>query len=185
MAKSKTTAEDIARLIRLECGPLPPSELTKISAWLNTETRKTRRQGWMVFSLCIFFASCAFFALCALVPPSRMPSISASMHSFAFGVGFVVLWLQLREISHRRRGFLQGFVWGVRAKNFESSPGAPKKWTMDVCKETVAAVKAIKAERGMSIARSIEILKQRDPEQWRSLSETRYYEAMKQLKKST
>jgi hypothetical protein len=161
MAKSKRTAEDIARrcLVDLE---------------------RTRRQVWMVFSVCIFFASYAFFALYALVPPSRMPSISVSIHSFAFGVGFVVLWLQLREISRRRRAFLQGFVRGVRV----SEPGAPKKWTMDVCKETVAAVQAVAAETGMSVARSIEILKKRDPERWQSLSEPRYYEAVRRLEKS-
>jgi len=65
-----------------------------------------------------------------------------------------------------------------------SEPGAPKKWTMDVCKETVAAVQAVAAETGISVVRSIEILKKRDPERWQSLSEPRYYEAVRRLEKS-
>jgi hypothetical protein len=42
----------------------------------------------------------------------------------------------------------------------------------------------VAADRGMSVARSIEILKKRDPERWRSLSEPRYYEAVKRLGES-
>jgi hypothetical protein len=95
-------------------------------------------------------------------------------------VGVVVLGLLLREIYLLERAHLQGFVRGVRVRE----PGAPKKWTMQVCKETVAAVQTVAAERGMSIAASIEILKKRDPEQWGSLCEPRYYEALRRLKKS-
>jgi hypothetical protein len=183
MAKSKRTAEDIARLIHLERAPLPPSELAKISAWLNTETRKTRRQDWMFCSVCAFFALCALFAWCALVlpPPNpASPEIFEFMPLMFFAVLVVVLYLQLRENGRCRRAFLKGFVRGVRVRE----PGAPKKWTMRACKETVAAVRAVAAETGMSVARSIDIVKKRDPERWRSLSEPRYYEAVRRLQKS-
>jgi hypothetical protein len=177
MAKSKRTAEDIARLIHLERTRLPPCELAKISAWLNTETRKPRRQAWIMFSVFIFFVSCAFFAYCVLVPYSQSSKFSTP--SILFAVGVVVLGLLLREIVICQRAFLQGFVRGVRV----SEPGAPRKWTTSVCKETVAAVQAVATETGMSVARSIELLKKRDPERWRSLSEPRYYEAVRRLKK--
>jgi hypothetical protein len=79
-----------------------------------------------------------------------------------------------------RHVFFDGLLYGIQVRN----PGAPKKWTMDVCKEMIAAVQAVAAETGMTVARSIEILKKRDPGRWQSLSEPRYYEAVRQLKKS-
>lgn len=187
MARSKRTAEDIARLIHLERDPLPPSELAKISAWLNTETR-TATRPWMVLLGGVLFASCALG--CALV---QVHEISEFMTPFmisefttlfmALGMTAVAVLALVREATRFgriRRAFLQGFVCGVRV----SEPGAPKKWTMQACKETVDAVQAVAAERGMSVARSIEILKKRDAERWRSLSEARYYEAVKRLEKS-
>jgi hypothetical protein len=61
-------------------------------------------------------------------------------------------------------------------------PGAPTKWTPEVCKETVAAVQAVAVEKKLGIARSIDILKKRNPERWQSLSEPRYYEAMHRVR---
>jgi hypothetical protein len=180
MAKSKRTAEDIARLIHLERDPLPPSELAKISAWLNTETRKTRRFAWIAFSVFIFFALCATLACAQFKPLMRSPRIFEYWPPIFFGVGLVVLGLMLGGMVICERAFLQGFVRGVRVRE----PGAPKKWTMRVCKETVDAVQAVAAERGMGVARSIEILKKRDPERWRNLSEPRYYEAVRRLEES-
>jgi hypothetical protein len=193
MARSKRTAEDIARLIHLERDPLPPSELAKISAWLNTETRKTTRP-FMAFVVGPLFASCAFLLCAALVlSPSQLHEISEFMTPFMISefttlfmalamtaVAVLALGREVTRIGRIRRAFLQGFVCGIRV----SEPGAPKKWTTRVCKETVDAVQAVAAERGMSVARSIEILKKRDPERWRSLSEPRYYEAVRRLEKS-
>jgi len=143
MGKSKRTAEDIARLFHSERAPLPPSELAKISVWLNTETRKTRRQAWMFCSVCIFFASCAFFAWYALVlRPSNPPEIFGLMPFMALGVCIAVVLSQRREIVGLRRAYLHGYVFGVRV----NEPGAPKKWTMRVCKETVTAIQAVAAE---------------------------------------
>jgi hypothetical protein len=165
MGKSKRTAEDIARrcLIDLE---------------------RDQRQAWMVPLVWMFFVLCASFALCVLVLPSLNP---AAVEIFMLLLPFTlfVTWISYRisqgpiEIA-KRRVFLQGFVRGLLV----SEPGAPKKWTMDVCKETIAAVQAVAAETGMSVARSIDTLKKRDPERWRSLSEPRYYEAVRQLEKS-
>jgi hypothetical protein len=183
MARSKRTAEDIARLSHLERDPLPPSEWAKLFAWLNTETRKTRRQQWMFYSVCVFLALCAGITWAVLVLQPRdleWPVILKFMPLIFPGVLLGSLYLMAWADRRCQRAFLRGFVRGVRV----SEPGAPKKWTIQVCKETVAAVQAVAADRGMSVARSIEILKKRDPERWRSLSEPRYYEAVKRLGES-
>jgi hypothetical protein len=189
MARTKRTAEDVVRLIHLERDPLPPSEWAKISAWLKTEARKATRP-WMVLVVGLWFALCAFLLCAALVlSPSQLHEISEFMISefttlfmalVTTAVAVLALVREVTRIGGIRRAFLQGFVCGVRV----SEPGAPKKWTMQACKETVDAVQAVAAERGMSVARSIEILKKRDAERWRSLSEPRYYEAVKRLEKS-
>jgi hypothetical protein len=183
MARSKRTAEDIARLFQLERDPLPPSEVAKISAWLNTERRKIRRREWMVYSVFVFLALCAGITWGELVlpPPDReFAAILKFMPVMFPGMLVGGLYLLAWADSRRDRAYVWGFVRGLRV----SEPGAPKKWTMRVCKETVDAVQAVAAERGMSVARSIEILKKRDPERWRSLSEPRYYEAVRRLEKS-
>jgi hypothetical protein len=178
MAKSKRTAEDIARLFHKECDPLPPSELAKISAWVKIETRKSEQQVWRRI---VPIAFCGSFALAPvlgfLVLRSPEPLDIFKLAFFLFGPLVAVPLCFLED----KRALLRGFIRGIQVSN----PGAPKKWTMPVCKETVGAVQAVAAETGMSVARSIEILKKRDPERWRSLSEPRYYEAVRQLEKST
>jgi hypothetical protein len=134
-------------------------------------------------SVSIFLAYCAVFAWLALVRPTPNPTwrmIFEFMPYMALTAWIAIWLLQASAIGSCRRAFLQGFVRGVRV----SEPGAPKKWTMQVCEETVAAVQAVAAEREMSVARSIELLKKRDPERWRTLSEPRYYEAVRRLGKS-
>ena len=76
------------------------------------------------------------------------------------------------------------YVSGLRVLREEprgrGRPKGPKKWTGKARAELIAAVKAVQAEkRGRSIANSIQILKKRDPSRWGSLSETRYYEALR------
>jgi hypothetical protein len=119
MARSKRTAEDIARLIHLERDPLPPSELAKISAWLNTETRKTTRP-FMAFVVGPLFASCAFLLCAALVlSPSQLHEISEFMTPFMISefttlfmalamtaVAVLALGREVTRIGRIRRAFL-------------------------------------------------------------------------------
>jgi hypothetical protein len=183
MAKSKRSAEDIARLFHREHDRLSPSEWAEISAWLKIEIRKTTRSAWMMLPIAIFVVFCAYFSLAALVlsAPPKPSGMFEYIPFFFVGTLVVHLCLIPRQLHHRKCAFLHGFIRGIRV----SEPGAPKKWTMDVRKEAVAAVRALVVETGMGVARSIEILKKRDPERWQTLNESRYYEAVRQLKKST
>jgi hypothetical protein len=59
-------------------------------------------------------------------------------------------------------------------------PKGAKKWTSQTRDDLIAAVQSIRSERaGRSITNSIRILKQREPQRWASVSDTRYYEALR------
>ena len=77
------------------------------------------------------------------------------------------------------------FVPGLRvlrkAPRGRGRPRGSKKWTAEARDELIGAVKTVQAERkGRTIAHSIAILKRRDPIQWGSLHEARYYEALRE-----
>jgi hypothetical protein len=76
--------------------------------------------------------------------------------------------------------FVPGLQVLREAPRGRGRPKGPKKWTAIARDELIAAVKVVHAEKvGRTIARSIQILKRRDPSQWKSLNEARYYEALR------
>ena len=193
MAKPKRSAEELARLI-VKAGPpplvlfggrnlpLPPSEWATVSA----EVRSISRRELVRFSVhtCLFTLTMCGLLFWLVLPHPRIP---LSIASYCIIGTWVIcscastLGIALMKRAYDTRMFVWGFVMGLGSRE----PGAPKKWTAEVCKETVAAVQAVAAEKGLGIARSIDILKKRDSERWESLSEQRYYEALRKLKKPT
>jgi hypothetical protein len=186
MTKPKRRAEDLAQLIvkaaPLALPPYPfsaaamPLEWAKLSAEIRRISKNDRRRQFALWSVVTFLATAAALGFLIWLEGDSFywfPGILAFFSAWLSCLGLIMF-----VCAFCTRMFVQGFVEGLRFHE----PGAPRKWTTAVCEETVAAVQAVAAETGLSVARSIDILKKRSPEQWQNLSEQRYYEALQRLR---
>jgi hypothetical protein len=193
MANPKRRADHIARLIvkaapRFSVGMrysnvLPPSEWRKLSDEVHRIYKMDRRRHILLWSVVTFPPLAVFIPFLSWVGvvndkmPVGIAVIIALLGSLILWA-MMVIWFSSFILPFVQGTFVHGFVLGLLLRE----PGAPKKWTTVVCKEAVAAVQAVAAETGLGVARSIDILKKRDPVRWEGLSEQRYYEAMRQLR---
>jgi hypothetical protein len=189
MAKRKRSAEDLAHLIvkaaRLppcpfSVAPLPPFEWAQVSTAIRSISRNNRRRLFVRSAVIQFLTTAAMLGSLFWMVRDDLRFVFGGLPWILlfFWTWLVGLSLILMERAFCTRMFVRGFVQGLRLRE----PGAPKKWTTEVCKEAVAAVQAVVAETRLSVARSIDILKKRNPERWQSLSEQRYYEAVQRLR---
>jgi hypothetical protein len=171
MAKRKRTAEELARLIS-KTAPLPRSEWVKVYAEFCSISKSNRRRQFVIWLIVSFFMTATWLGFLTWIRGLVFPFI-------LFCISWLISFSMLMGLKAcEARMFVRGCVQGLRFHE----PGAPKKWTTAACEEAVAAVQAMVAETELSVARSIEILKKREPVRWQNLSEPRYYEAVRRLR---